>query len=340
MILGGPTESEQHLAQVTRDLLQLAIDIYVNDPEIQRRYVAAVEQGIGSMEWKQTPTLTDFVRFTKRYKLQHHLARIQGAVDEALDLLDLRLSRKSDPNTVIGAAISRPSSVDIEASLLSVFSLRGLQAGSEESLAYCLASYSSAIQKSLSHKISHVIVEEAQTLAEFPGVLKIISDLATRGGKQGIRLGVITNSFDKVAESKAGKDLLNNLTTKLVGAIEPASIESIEKWLKIPRELVEQCAEETFAVNKKAGYTNWLIQDYQKHFICRRSPSWLSAALSSSNANERSVRGDFFKAIADKQMAIAAYAQWFRTCSESGKVVQPLSQDQILEVAQSCSMDS
>jgi hypothetical protein len=337
MILGGPTESEQHLSQVTRDLLALAIDIYVNDPDIQRRYVDAVENGLGSHEWSQTPTLTDFVNFTKRHKLQHHLAQIKGAVDEALHLLDLRLSRKADPNTVIGSAISRPSTVDVEKALLSVFSLKGLQAGSEESLAYCLAANSSAIQKSLSYPISHVIVEEAQTLAEFPGVLKIISDLATRGNQQGIRLGIITNSFATVAQSKAGRDLINNLSIKLIGRIEPGTVDGLSDCLKIPSEMLLKCTE--FTTNRQEGYTTWLIQANQKHFIARRYPSWLTASLSASYRFERSVRNDFFEAIEDRQMAIAAFCYWFRKCSEAGKDVQPLTQAQILEIAKSCLPD-
>jgi hypothetical protein len=335
MILGGPTESEQHLAQVTRDLLALAIDIYVNDPDIQRRYVAAVESGIGSIEWSQTPTLKDFVKYTKRYKLQHHLARIQGAVDEALDLLDLRLSRKADPTTVIGAAISRPSTVDVEAVLFSVFSLKGLQAGSEESQAYCLSAYVNAIQKALSHPISHVIVEEAQYFADFPGVLKIISDIATRGNQQGIRLGIITNSFDKVAQTQAGRDLINNLPIKIIGGIQPGTVERLSDCLKIPHEMLEKCTE--FVTNRQQGYTTWMLQINQKHYIARRFPSWFSSSLAASFKFERDVRNTFFETIDDKQLAIAAFCYWFRKCSEAGKTVQPLEKAQIKEIAKLCS---
>lgn len=337
MILGGPTESEQHLAQVTRDLLALAIYIFVKDPDIQRRYVSAVESGIGSIEWSQTPTLKDFVKYTKRYKLQHHLAKIQGAVDEALDLLDLRLSRKADPNTVIGAAISRPSTVDVESVLFSVFSLKGLQAGSEESQAYCLAAYSNALQKSLSHPISHVIVEEAQYFADFPGVLKIISDIATRGNQQGIRLGIITNSFDKVAQSKAGRDLINNLPIKIIGGIQPGTVDGLSDWLKIPHEMLGKCTE--FTVNRQEGYTTWLLQINQRHYIARRFPSWFSTSLSASYQFERNVRNAFFEAIDDKQVAIAAFCYWFRQCSEAGKIVQPLEKAQIMEIAKLCSAE-
>jgi hypothetical protein len=90
----------------------------------------------------------------------------------------------------------------------------------QESLAYSLAAYSSAIQKSLSHEISHVFIEEAQNLVAHTGVLKLASNLATKGGKDGVRLGLVTNSFTRIAQSSAGADLLANINTKFVGRIE------------------------------------------------------------------------------------------------------------------------
>jgi hypothetical protein len=336
MILGGPTGEEKQLVQVTRELLGLAIDIFLAEPEIQQRYFAAVTDGFGSDAWGQTPTLHDFVKFTKRYKIQHHLQNIKGAVDEALDLIDLRLSRKADPSTTIGAAIARPSTVDIEHTLLTVFSLRGLEPGSEESLAYCAGAYASAIQKSLSYPISHVIVEEAQKAAEEPGVVKMMSDIITRYGKAGVRLGLITNSFDKVAQSQAGRDLLDNITTKFVGPITEASLGGLSQTLNIPMEMIEKCASPAFYTKTKTGRSNWLLVDNGRHTICSFHPGWVSAALSASNSNERASRRKFMAAISDKYTAIAAFTLYFRYCCEREQIVQTLSDSQIQEYEKQC----
>jgi hypothetical protein len=339
MIFGGPTQAEVQLIQVTRELLQIAIDSYLNDVEIQQRYFAAVTDGFGSKAWQQTPTLHDFAKFTKRYKIQHKLHRVQGAVEEALNLLDLRLSRKADPYTVIGSAIARPSTVDIESSLLTVFSLRGLQPGSDESLAYCLGAYASAIQKSLSYPISHVMVEEAQKAAEEPGVVVMMSDIITRYGKAGVRLGLVTNSFDKVAQSQAGRDLLDNITTKFVGSITEASIGSLSQTLNIPVEVIEKAATESFYPNKQEGYSHWIVVDNGRHTLARFYPGWLSAALSASNSNERKVRQRFMDVIGDKHQAIAAFSLYFRQCCERELVLSDLPDELIKEFAKRCLFD-
>ena len=189
----------------------------------------------------------------------------------------------------------------------------------QESLAYSLAAYSSAIQKSLSHEISHVLIDEAQNLVTHSGVLKLASNLATKGGKDGIRLGVITNSFTRVAQSEAGADLLANISTKFVGRIEAGSAEPLSQSLGIPRELVNQCASNKFYTNRKEGYSSWLIQDYSKHTMGRWYAPWESVVLSASNANERNIKQWFFDRIPDKHEALTACTRYFRDCWQTGQ---------------------
>jgi hypothetical protein len=334
MVLGGPTEEEKHLTQVTKEILELALHIYLNDNGIQTRYSAAIRDGFGSVAWTKTPTLTDFVEFTRPHKIQHHLAKISGPVEEALDFLELRLSKKADPTTAIGAAIARPSTVDVENCLYTVYSLRGMRAGSEESLAYILAAHTFALQKSLVYDISHIILEEFQSIASFPGVLRILSDIATRGGKAGIRLGVISNSFERLNETENGKDFLNNLTTKFIGPIEPRSIEPLSECLKIPIELMRVCSRPNFGVQRSLGYTSWLIEDGGKRTIVRRYSSWLSSAISGSQINERKARAAFKQLLENKYVAMAAYAEWFRSCAEANRPVLTPSDNEILKLGE------
>jgi hypothetical protein len=340
MILGGPTEDQAQLIQVTRDLLKLSIDLYLDDKQIQTRYDNAAVGGFASDAWWKTPTLTDFQKFTKRHVLQNHLQNISGPVDEALNYLDLRLSRKCDPNTVVGQAIARPSTVNIEQTLLTVFSMRGLESGSEEALAYCAGAYSIAIQKSLSHPISHVIVEEAQKAIKEPGVVRMMSDIITRYGKDGVRLGMVTNSFDDVADSEAGRALLNNITTKIIGPISEASIERLSQKLNIPLDLVEKCAGSAFYTDKKEGRMNVLLCDNGRHTFASFFPGWLSIALSASNRNERESRNQFLRVIGNKYVAIAAFSMYVRYSFERGLDLQVLPVEQIKEFERRCHFSS
>jgi hypothetical protein len=340
MILGGPTEGQAQLIQVTRDLLKLSIDLYLDDKQIQTRYYNAAVGGFGSDAWWKTPTLADFQKFTKRYMLQNHLQDISGPVDEALKYLDLRLSRKCDPNTIMGQAISRPSTVNIEETLLTVFSMRGLESGSEEALAYCAGAYSIAIQKSLSYPISHVIVEEAQKAIKEPGVVRMMSDIITRYGKDGVRLGMVTNSFDDIADSEAGKALLNNITTKIIGPVSEASVERLSQKLNIPLDLVEKCASSSFYTDRKEGRMNVLLCDNGRHTFASFYPGWLSIALSASNRGERESRKRFFTVIENKYVAIVAFSMYIRYCFERGLEVQVLPSEQVKEFERRCNFSS
>lgn len=328
MILAGPTGQDLQLEQLARTILELSIATYLEDPLIQTRYGAAIREGFGSQSWQSTPTLKDFARFVSREKLESRLANLGDRVQEALELLQFNLGRITDTRTTIGRAISLPSTVRLD-NLLTVFSLRNMNEG-QESLAYSLAAYSSAIQKSLSHPISHVLIDEAQNLATHAGVLKLASNLATTGGKAGIRMGLITNSFTKVAQSVAGADLLANLNTKFVGRIEAGSVDPLAESLGMPVQLLNQCASEQFYMNRKEGYSNWLIQDYKKHTFGRWYAPWESVVLSASNANERLVKQWFFDHFTDKHEALAACTRYFRYHWQSEQdLVIPLSLDHL-----------
>jgi hypothetical protein len=343
MILGGPPKSEIHQTQITEELLKTAIDLYLDDHEIQERYIDALKAGFSKEPdhpWQRQPTLTDFVEFIKPEQIQHKLIQIraQGAdsIRAALTSLQIRLSRKADPKTIIGAALSRPSTVNIESSLLNVFSLRNLNPGSEESLAYILAAYTNAMQASLNYEISHVCIEEAQSMTKYEGVLEIMHDIATRGGKAGIRLGLQANSFEGIVKSSAGAALIDNLQIKFIGTIEEGTIPSISENLKIPVELVKKCATESFAVNKKMGRSSWLVKVDSKHYYGHIYTPWMSAALNSSNSNERNTRKDFLKIIEDKHMAIAAYTFYFKKCLTTGQEVVRLPKEKVLEYLELC----
>jgi hypothetical protein len=211
-----------------------------------------------------------------------------------------------------------------------------MQLGSEESLAYVMGAYACAIQKSLSHEISHVIFEEAQKATEEEGVTRMMSDLITRYGKDGVRVGVVTNSLSKVAKSSAGRDLLDNFTTKFLGPIEETSVESYSEILKLPPDMVAKCAQPTFYTDRKNGAMNILLYDNGRNTLTRFYPGWLSNSLNASNRNERTAKAAFMDAIEDKAIALAAFSRYYRRCAEAEKAVTVLPIEKIKEYERQC----
>ena len=333
MILGGPTQTEQHLNQVTREILRLAIELYLKDHSIQSRYAQAVKAGFGTPEWHQMPTLEQFATFLKPHRLQEKMRVIDGTTKQALELLELRLAQKCDPTTPLGAAIARSSTVNVEQNLLTVFSLRGIQLGTEESLCYASAAYATAIQKSLSHPISHLIFEEAHRAADDPGVLQMMSDAVTLYGKAGVRVGLVTNSFGSVARTKAGQALIDNLSLKFIGKIQAGSAQQLSQLLQIPIELICKCSSNNFVPDLKSGSSQWLVQDSGRHYLSTFYPGWMSLALSASNSHQRAVRQTFLTHTQDRSEALSAFTCYFRTYAERAQSM-PMPSREIIERAQ------
>jgi hypothetical protein len=67
-----------HLAQRVDAILLRSLDIFLSDPDIIERYNLAFSKGWKSSEWKDIPTLKDFVRFCS-------IARLNIQKTEAID---------------------------------------------------------------------------------------------------------------------------------------------------------------------------------------------------------------------------------------------------------------
>jgi hypothetical protein len=334
MILAGPPPDEDEMLYTTsRSLFQLGIETFLNHPRTMQKYERAIAGGIGSAAWSETPCLPDFAEFMTKASLQGKVRDIRGPVEAALDYINLKLPVLCSLNSPVGNTIARPSTVDIENSLLTAFSLEGVSPSSPEGLAYCLVAYANANQKALTHLKSLIVFEELQDLVKHPGILHAVADCVTRGGKYGMSAGLVTNSFGDVADSPAGKRILANLTTKIVGGISAPTVEPLSQQLRLPQEYLEPCA--SFATNRQKGSTKWLFHHEGTSVYGNYFSPWTMAAVSASNAVERSVIALFFD-VADRmniedapQIAVAAASRFFRICAEQNRMVYEIPEDDV-----------
>jgi hypothetical protein len=334
MILAGPPPDEDEMLYTTsRSLFQLGIESFLTHPRIMQKYERAIKGGIGSSAWDETPSLPDFAEFMTKASLQSRVKDIRGPVEAALDYINLKLPVLCSLNSPVGNTIARPSTVDIENSLLTAFSLEGVSPSSPEGLAYCLVAYVNANQKALTHLKSLIVFEELQDLVKHPGILHAVADCVTRGGKHGMTAGLVTNSFGDVADSPAGKRILANLTTKIVGGISSPTVEPLAQHLRLPEEYLEPCTR--FTTNLKKGATKWFVYHEGTSLYGTYYSPWTMATVSASNAVERAVLS-FFYEVADSmdiedapQIAVAAATRFFRACAEQGRMIYEISKDDI-----------
>ena len=303
MVLGSSSRENQLLSQTIRSLLNLALSAFLADEVIKKRYQAAITKGFGSLEWQNTPTLKDFLLFCSPNHLP--LESMGQKVEEALNYIQLRL--KFWLSSRVGQAISLPSSFSTDAPLL-VFALRNLT-DNEDAAILSLSAYSAALRRALSHPASIFFIDEAPILFEFDQIADLVGRICANGAKAGIRVILSAQDPNTIAQSKAASKILQNLTTRLIGRIQPVAIDSFVEILKYPREIIAQNASESFLPRKEGIYSQWLLDDNGTYTFCRYYPGYEQLAIVANNPQEQIARQKALQHYNDKYEAISAFAK-------------------------------
>jgi hypothetical protein len=302
MVLGSSTES-QLLAQTVRSLINLALTAFFADAGIQERYKQAIAGGFGSEAWQKTPTLKDFLYFCSPEHLQ--LESLSGRVDDALSQIQLRL--RFWLSSRVGQSISAPSSFPTDAQLL-VFALRNLS-DNEDAAVLSLSAYSAALRRALSSPASIFFIDEAPILFEFDQISDLVGRICANGAKAGIRVILSAQDPDTIAKSKAASKILQNLTTRLIGRIQPVAVDSFVSILKYPRDIISRNATESFFPRKEGIYSQWLLDDNGIYTFCRYYPGYEQLAVVANNPNEQTARQQAMLRYNDKYEAISVFAR-------------------------------
>lgn len=302
MVLGSSTEN-QLLSQTVRSLLNLALSAFFTDSGIQERYQQAIAGGFGSPAWEKTPTLKDFLCFCSPEHLQ--LESISGRVDDALNQIQLRL--RFWLSSRVGQSISAPSSFPTDAQLL-VFALRNLS-DNEDAAVLSLSAYSAALRRALSSPASIFFIDEAPILFEFDQISDLVGRICANGAKAGIRVILSAQDPDTIAKSKASSKILQNLSTRLIGRIQPVAVDSFVSILKYPRDIIARNATESFFPRKEGIYSQWLLDDNGIYTFCRYYPGYEQLAVVANNPHEQTARQKAMLEHSDKYEAVSVFAR-------------------------------
>ncbi|QLE55681.1 hypothetical protein [Nostoc sp. TCL26-01] len=302
MVLGSSSDN-QLLAQTIRSLLNLALGAFFADQGIQERYKMAIAGGFGSPAWDKTPTLNDFLNFCSPEHLQ--LDSVSGRVEDALSQIHLRL--RFWLSSRVGQAISAPSSFPTDAQLL-VFALRNLS-DNEDAAVLSLSAYSAALRRALSSPASIFFIDEAPILFEFDQISDLVGRMCANGAKAGIRVILSAQDPDTIAKSRAASKILQNLTTRLIGRIQPVAVDSFVNILKYPREIIARNATESFFPRKEGVYSQWLLDDNGIHTFCRYYPGYEQLAVVANNPHEQTARQQAMQNYRNKYEAISVFAR-------------------------------
>ena len=302
MVLGS-SGKDQLLAQTVRSILNLALKTFFADEEIQKRYQEAMDGGFASPAWQQTPTLNDFYSFCSPERLQ--LDSMSGRVEDALNQIQLRL--RFWLSSRVGQSISQPSSFPTDAQLL-VFALTNLS-NSEDAAVLALSAYSAALRRALSSPASIFFIDEAPILFEFEQISNLVGRICANGAKAGIRVILSAQDPDTIARSPAASKILQNLTTRLIGRIQPVAVDSFVNILKCPRAIIARNASESFFPRPEGVYSQWLLDDNGRYTFCRYYPGYEQLAVVANNPDEQAARQEMMERYSNKYEAISAFAR-------------------------------
>jgi TraM recognition site of TraD and TraG len=296
----NPDAFEPMFRDLIRSLLTLILTKFFSAREIQSRYVTAISGGIGSEEWQKYPTLTDFIGFCSP-------ERINITEPEQLKALSYIVTKlRSWTQSRTGQAFCRPSTFKTDAQLF-VMAIRGV-ANAEDMAILSTVAYATAIRRAYSNPKSVLFLDEAAALLKFPALSLMIGRLLAIAAKAGIRVMLAAQEVHSIKTSAGGEQILANCDIKLVGRIQPESVDAISTVLKIPLELLAPNLTEAYVPNKAWGYSNWLMLDGRSFTQARVYASAGSLAAVVNNVHEVQRRQELLQQAEHPIVGLAQYA--------------------------------
>ena len=243
-----------------------------------------------------------------------------GEIRRALQ--QIQLSLNSWIESRVGQAISSPSNFRTDAPLI-VFALRNLS-NDDDAAVMALAAYAAAKRRTLEYPDSILFLDEGPILFQYEDVVQMIGRQCANGAKSGVRVIITGQDPNTIANSVAGAKILQNLSIRLIGRIEPTAVKYFEEIFGYPKEIIARNATEAFFPKKEGIYSRWLLDTKGIYTECRYYPSYEGLAVVANNPPEQEARNYFLWKYPDKYEAISEFAKYLIAWIREGKRPFPL----------------
>ena len=316
MVLGA--HSEQRLGKRIHAILWKALTSFFTDADVQNRYDTAYDQRFGTLAWQQMPTLLDFLDLLERLDLSGLV--VVGSIAEAM--AEIRLQLLSWVQSPVGKAISQPSMVRSNAQL-TMYGMRNLT-NDDEAAVLALSAQALALRRALECSDSLLIIDESSVLYKYDGISQIIGQICATGGKAGIRTLVISQDPDAIYNSASGQQILQNLNTRLIGAIQSTAVESCCRIFGYDRSVLLPNTDESFLPDRSRLCSHWLVDVDGRLQYGDYYPSAELLAAVANNIPEQQARSRVMAQYRNKFEGWAAFAQQYSAAIRSGQPLQQL----------------
>jgi hypothetical protein len=164
-------------------------------------------------------------------------------------------------------------------------------------------------------------------LAKYNGIAQIIGQVCANGAKSGIRPLITGQDPDTIANSVAGSQILQNLNTRLIGAIQPNAIASYQRIFGYDPAVLMPNTDESFRVNPTRLCSNWLVDADSRLVTCRHYPSPELLAAVANNPKEQRARQRVLAKYGNKFEGYEAFADLYVDAVVAGRSMDSILPD-------------
>lgn len=325
LAIGMGSIEDPSLEEAMKDIVTQSLAAFDAQPQIQSRFAAANRAGVGTQEWRNSPTLHDYLAFLIGWLTQYfkeNEATLPSHYRDAAGTLVQKI--RTILHSQLGQAIAQPSDFDNNLDIL-VFALTGEYSNYEMRI-MALAGYAALLSRALTTEVCHFLVDESPQLFPYPAFAARVGGLATNGAKWGVRLGIISQYPEVVFNSAAGESVKQTLNNVLVGHIQDQVIPSLSESLGFYPELLQSCAHESFKPSGSALRSHWLVKVDRNYTFCGYYPSELLLALTANDLPEAAARKRVMDCYPDDPVrGVLEFSKLYAAARRSGK---PMSQIQ------------
>ena len=319
IIMFGPNASDgDPEKRVAKSILSNLMNRFYEMPDIKRRFKAAIGAKIGSPEWRNVPTLHDFTKLCTESSLKQ---LTETVASEHVKLInEIRLRYTAFVETTVGRSLSQPTSIPSDANLL-VFAFKGVSNNDDAAILMASAA-AAAMRRTLSAPVSILFMDEASILSKFDSLMEQIAKISANGFKSGIRLMMALQTPASIAKSRFGDEILANISTKVIGRIEPGDAKHYTRILDIPSEYIRENASKKFFPKIEELYSRWMIVDNDDITFVRSYAPPLVLAAVANNPDEEAAKKAFLAAYPDDPIrALQEFAKEFILAAQEKRAI-------------------
>ena len=287
LILDNVRATDDISISTIESIIPIATSAFYDHPQIKARNAAARQGGLQSAAWKDWATLQDYYDLLTLDDL-----RLEDNDQNRNSLAFIRLRLRRWLDGVYKQAIAQPSSFDISASKLALFSLRNLN-GDEEASLFGLSATQVALRKSLSSQRSYFFVDECSVLLKYARLAGYLGQMLAVARKAGMSVEICMQDPNAIASCGASSQIRQNLSWHLTGRVNPGAIDSFTEILKYPQELILQNTKEGFLPSKRGMFSRWLVDDDGLLTPARFYAAPIPLGLTLTNPPQVQARKDF-----------------------------------------------